>query len=49
MMAAHKAGDMDNQQAQAMWVAAWGAAPPNLTAFAHADAQLSQTTTCQPK
>jgi hypothetical protein len=48
MMAAHKAGEMDNEHAQTMWVAAWRAAPANLTAFAHADATLARTTPCHP-
>ncbi len=48
MMATHKAGEMDNQQAQTMWVAAWRAAPANLTAFAHADATLARTAPCHP-
>ena len=48
MMAAHKAGAMDNADAQTMWVAAWRAAPPHLTAFAHADRNLTQTPPCTP-
>ena len=48
MMATHKAGEMDDQPAQTMWVAAWRAAPANLTAFAHADASLARTTPCHP-
>jgi hypothetical protein len=48
MMAAHKAGEMDDQHAQTMWVAAWRAAPTHLTAFAHADATLTRTTHCHP-
>jgi len=48
MMAAHKAGGMDDQQAQTMWVAAWRAAPANLAAFAHADATLTRTAPCDP-
>jgi hypothetical protein len=49
MMAAHKAGGMDDKHAQAMWVAEWKAAPPNLSAFANADARLAQTAACHPK
>lgn len=48
MMAAHKAGGMDDKHAQAMWVAEWKAAPPNLTAFANADARLARTASCHP-
>ncbi len=48
MMATHKAGGMDDQQAQAIWVAAWRAAPANLTAFAEADATLARTASCHP-
>jgi hypothetical protein len=48
MMAAHKAGGMDDQHAQTMWVAAWRAAPANLTAFADADATLARTASCHP-
>jgi hypothetical protein len=48
MMAAHKAGGMDDKHAQAMWVAEWKAAPPNLAAFANADARLARTAACHP-
>ncbi len=48
MMAAHKAGGMDDKHAQAMWVAEWKAAPPNLSAFANAEARLAQTAACHP-
>lgn len=48
MMAAHKAGAMDNAHAQTMWVAAWRAAPPHLTEFAHADRNLTRTPPCTP-
>ncbi len=48
MMAAHKAGAMDNAHAQTMWVAAWRAAPTHLTAFAHADRSLARTPACTP-
>ncbi len=49
MMAAHKAGAMDNAHAQTMWVAAWRAAPPHLTAFADADRNLARTPPCTPR
>jgi hypothetical protein len=48
MMATHKAGGMDDQHAQTMWVAAWHAAPANLTAFADADATVARTASCRP-
>jgi hypothetical protein len=31
-----------------MWVAAWHAAPANLTAFADADATVARTASCRP-
>ncbi len=48
MMAEHKAGGMDDQQAQTMWVAAWRAAPTNLTAFAAAEGALARSAPCHP-
>lgn len=48
MMAAHAAGDFGADHAQHLWVAAWTAAPKNLTAAAQADALLAKAPACQP-